>query len=244
MGFENDLNQAINACRRFQKQHSDVQFILVGNQAQIQACLKPHDYFEVVNASEVIKMDDNPLIAIRKTDSSMYQAIKLVADAKADGVLSAGSTGVYVSMVYYLLKLIPGINKPAFMPYAPTIDKKGVMLLDVGANKTCTGEDLYQFAIMANIYCQSVRQIAKPRIGIINIGTEDNKGFEYHQVADQLLKKDKSLNYIGFVEPRYLIDGVVDIAVTDGFIGNITIKSLEGGLKAITSVLKKEYKKP
>jgi glycerol-3-phosphate acyltransferase PlsX len=244
MGFENDLNEAILACRRFQKLHQDVEFILVGDETKIKSNLKPHDHFEVVNATDIIKMNDNPLTAVRRVDSSMYQAIKLVADNKADGVLSAGSTAIYVSLVYYLLKLIPGVNKPAFMPYLPTVNKRGLMLLDVGANKECTGEDLYQFALMAAIYCENVRHINNPSIGVINIGTEENKGLSYHQKAHELLKQNQSLHYLGFVEPRTLLEGNVDIAVTDGFIGNITLKSLEGGLKTIQTVLKTQYRKP
>jgi glycerol-3-phosphate acyltransferase PlsX len=244
MGFENDLNEAILACRHFQKQHQDVEFILVGNEDKIKSCLKSNDHFKIVNATDIIQMQDNPLTAIRRVDSSMYKAIKLVADNKADGVLSAGSTPIYVSLVYYLLRLIPGVNKPAFMPYLPTINKKGLMLLDVGANKECTGQDLYQFALMSSIYCFNVRKISNPSIGVVNIGTEANKGFAYHKEADELLKQNKKLNYVGFVEPRTLLDGNVDIAVTDGFVGNITLKSLEGGLQSIKKVLKDKYKKP
>jgi len=189
-------------------------------------------------------MDDSPLVAMHKTNSSMYQAIKLVADDKADGVLSAGATSCYVVLVYALLKLIPGINKPAFMPFLPTSNKKGLMLLDVGANKFATADDLHQFAIMGNIYCQMIRHISNPKVGIINIGTEATKGFEYHQQANELLKKDSTLNYVGFVEPRNLLHGVVDLAVCDGYTGNLVLKSLEGGLKTLTDVLKSSYKRP
>jgi glycerol-3-phosphate acyltransferase PlsX len=243
MGFENDISEAIKACRKFKSKHNDVQFVLVGREAEIKARLKPNDDFEVVNANDVITMDDSAMIAMRKTDSSMYKAIQLVQEGKGDGVLSAGSSICYVPMSYFLLKIINGINKPAFMPYIPSINKKGFMMLDVGANKECTGEDLYQFALMGAIYCQEIRNIASPKIGIVNIGTEIDKGFAYHKDAYNLLKADKSINFVGFVEPRGLLNGVVDVAVTDGFVGNITLKSLEGGLLAIKTALKSEYKK-
>jgi glycerol-3-phosphate acyltransferase PlsX len=243
MGFENDIIEPIKACRKFKRQHQDVEFILVGNKDKIQSLIKPNEFI-IHPANDVIKMDDNPMIAMRKTDSSMYQAIQLVQNNQADGVLSAGSSSCYVPMSYLMLKLIDGINKPAFMPYVPTNNGKGFMLIDCGANKECSGEDLYQFAIMANIYCQTIRHINKPTIGVINIGTEAEKGLSHHHTANELLKKDQSLNYIGFVEPRYLLNGSVDIAVCDGYTGNITLKALEGGLSALKDSLKKEYKKP
>ncbi|MDR2369539.1 MAG: phosphate acyltransferase, partial [Mycoplasmataceae bacterium] len=202
MGFENDISEAIKACRKFNRQHTDVQFILVGNEQEIKVRLKPSDHFEIVHATDVIKMDDSPLLAIRKTNSSMYKAIELVANNQADGVLSAGSSTCYVPMAFLLLKLIDGINKPAFMPYLPTTTKQGFMMLDVGANKECTGEDLYCFAKIGSIYCQIIRNIPNPRVGIINIGTEIAKGFAYQKDAYELITKDKTINFVGFIEPR------------------------------------------
>jgi glycerol-3-phosphate acyltransferase PlsX len=244
MGFENDISEAIKACRKFGKLYKDVQFILVGNQSEIQARLNQKDHFEIVHAPDVVKMDDNPMLAIRKTNSSMYKAIELVQKNQADGVLSAGSSTCYVPMAFVLLQLIKGINKPAFMPYLPSANKKGFMMLDVGANKECTGIDLYQFAKMGNIYSQLIRKIPNPRVGIINIGTEIDKGFLFQKEAYQLIAKDKDINFVGFVEPRELLTGVVDVAVADGYTGNITLKSLEGGLSAIKTTMKKEFKKP
>jgi glycerol-3-phosphate acyltransferase PlsX len=244
MGFENDISEAIRACRRFNKEHSDVQFILVGRQEEIKSHLNPRDQFEIVHASDVIKMNDSPMLALRKTNSSMYKAIELVQNKQADGVLSAGSSSCYVPMSFVLLKLIDGINKPAFMPYIPAINKKGFMMLDVGANKECTGEDLYQFAKMGHVYSKLVRNINHPRIGIVNIGTEVEKGFDFQKKAYQLIHQDKSINFVGFVEPRELLNGVVDVAIADGYTGNITLKSLEGSLSAVKDLLKREFKKP
>jgi glycerol-3-phosphate acyltransferase PlsX len=116
-------------------------------------------------------------------------------------------------------------------------------ILDVGANKECTGHDLYQFALMAQVYYQTIKHIANPKIGVINIGVEESKGFNYQREASKLLKDDKSVNYLGFVEPRELLESGVDIAVSDGYSGNLTLKSLEGGLKTITGVFKRGYKK-
>jgi glycerol-3-phosphate acyltransferase PlsX len=243
MGFENDVSQAIIACEKFYKLHDDVKFVLVGSKKVIEKC-KGFSNFEIIDAEEVIKMNESPLSALRKTNSSMYKAIELVANDKADGVLSAGSTACYVALVFHLLKKIDGIDKIAFMPYVPTTAGGGFNMIDVGANKECSGKDLYNFAIMANVYCKEVMHIANPRIGVINIGTEDDKGFVYHQQAHNLLKSNKNINYVGFVEPRNLLNGVVDIAVSDGYTGNITLKSMEGGLKALKYALKQQYNKP
>lgn len=244
MGFENDLAQAINAAISFSKKNKDVEIILFGKKQEIENNFKKPNQFQIVDCQEVVNMDDSPISALRKTNSSMYQAIKYVADNKADGVLSAGSTACYVLLVYQLIKTIPGIERPAFMPYLPTDNNKGLTLLDVGANKECSGKNLYQFALMGKIYCELVRNISNPTIGIINIGTEKDKGLVYHQEADKLLSEDKTLNYKGFVETRYLLNGIVDLAICDGYTGNITLKALEGGLKAITNTLKRQYKKP
>jgi glycerol-3-phosphate acyltransferase PlsX len=130
------------------------------------------------------------------------------------------------------------------MPFLPTVNKKGFMLLDVGANKNCDHIDLINFAKMGQIYSKLIRDIEQPKIGIINIGTEKTKGFDFQQRADKILSEDKNMNYVGYIEPRDLLNGIVDVAVADGYSGNLTLKSLEGGLKALKTVLKKQYKNP
>ena len=244
MGFENDISQAIDACNAFQQCHRDVEFILVGNKQLIEQHLDSSINMQIIHATDVVKMDTDPLTALRMTNSSMYQAINLVATNQADGVLSAGATPCYVAMVFYLLKKMDGINKIGFMPFVPTVVGDGFNLIDVGANKEASGLDLQKFAIMASVYCQLTRNISMPRVGIVNIGTENNKGFAYHQEAKKLLESNTSINFVGFVEPRDLLNSIVDIAVCDGYTGNLTLKAMEGGLKAIKNALKVEYKKP
>lgn len=244
MGFENDINEAIKACRDFVKKNQNVKIILSGNKDQIVKLLKSENEFEIIDAKDIISMEDDPLSSRTRKESSMYQAILAVKNNKADGVLSAGNTACYVFLTYLLLGKINGISKHAFMPYFPTRNNKGFNLLDVGANKDCDAKDLITFAKMGNIYAQSVRKIKNPTIAIANIGTEDNKGLERHIEANKILKQDKSINYVGFVEPRYLMEGVVDIVVADGFVGNIILKTLEGSAKTISRALKDELKKP
>jgi glycerol-3-phosphate acyltransferase PlsX len=243
MGFENDPSEAIKACRLFNKKNKNVTFILVGQAQEIKDRIHQDDHFEIVDAKDIVKMDDNPVTVLRNPNTSMYKAIELVQKGEADGVLSAGCSSCFVPMTYVLLKVIPGINKPAFMPFVPTSNRRGLTMLDVGANKECIGEDLYQFAKLATLYCQLIRGIKKPEVGIINIGTEPDKGFQYHKDAHELCKKDTSITYKGFIEPRFLLEGTLDIAISDGYTGNITLKSMEGGLSAIKFALKRQYKK-
>lgn len=244
MGFENKTSEAIVAARKFEKKFAGAKVILVGKEQTIKQCLTAKDRFEIVNVDDVINMDDTPITALRKKNTSMLTAINLVKEHKADAVVSAGSTSCFVPLVQMNLGSINKVSKFGFMPFIPTTNKVGFNMIDVGANINVEGKDLYDFALMANEYVKLVRKIAKPRIGVLNIGTEHHKGFAYHQEAYDLISKNKDLNFVGFVEPKGLLDGVVDICVCDGFSGNICLKALEGSLKSVARILKDGYKKP
>lgn len=244
MGFENKLEQAIIAARDFSKEHKGTKIVLVGNEVDIKKCLNDKDDFEILHADEIINMDDTPITALRKRDTSMLKAINLVKNRKADAVVSAGSTSCFVPLVQMNLGSIDNVSKFGFMPFIPTANGKGFNMIDVGANINVSGEDLYHFALMANEYARIVRKVPNPRIGVLNIGTEHHKGFEYHHEANKLLSENKTINYIGFVEPKGLLDGVVDVCVCDGFSGNICLKALEGSLKTVSHILKSNYRKP
>lgn len=244
MGFENKTIEAIKAARKFEKKFSGAKVILVGDHETIIKNVNDKDNFEIVDAKGVINMDDTPITALRKQDTSMLTAIKLVKEGKADAVVSAGSTSCFVPLVQMNLGSINNVSKFGFMPWIPTVNKKGFNMIDVGANINVDGKDLYNFALMANEYTRLVRKISNPKIGVLNIGTEHHKGFEYHKEAYDLLKANKNLNFIGYVEPKGLLDGVVDVCVCDGYSGNICLKSLEGSLKSVAHILKKGYKMP
>ena len=244
MGFENKTSEAINAARKFSKDYPGAKIILVGKEEVIKPCLKPDDNFEIVHATEIIDMNDTPITALRKKDTSMLKAINLVKVNTTDAVVSAGSTSCFVPLVQMNLGSINNVEKFGFMPFIPTTNKVGFNMIDVGANINVTGEDLYNFALMANEYARIVRKISNPKIGVLNIGTEHHKGFAYHKDAYDLLSKNKNLNFVGFVEPKGLLDGQVDVCVCDGFSGNICLKALEGALKSVGSILKDGYKKP
>jgi glycerol-3-phosphate acyltransferase PlsX len=246
MGFENDIKEAVDACRDFHIRHSDVNFLLIGNEKEISSCLKSSDNFfiKIFHTSEYVKMNDDPLKIIRNKNTSMYVALSKLVNNEGDGVLSAGNTGCFVALSYLLVKPINNISKPGFMPCIPTIkNNKNIYLIDVGANKECNGNDLYNFALMANLYCKNVCKIDSPKIGILNIGAEETKGFDFHKDGNELLKQNKKINYVGFVEPREIMRGNIDILVCDGYSGNLVLKTLEGSLKSVALVLKNSYKK-
>ena len=243
MGHEGKLSDAIKAARKLVAKHREVQIILVGNKNQIEQIIQPNE-FEILDCEQAIQMTDSPIEALRKTNSSMYQAMKLVADHKADGIFSAGSTQCFVSLLYFLIKPIKNGLKPCFLPFIPTLKKIPSGMCDVGAQINCTGQDLYDFAKMAKIFFEEALNRKFPKVGLINIGTEACKGYEFHKVANDLLLNDKSFNYVGFVEPRYIFDGIVDIAICDGYTGNLVLKSIEGGAKAVSEAFKAQYKKP
>ena len=244
MGFENPISDAIKACRDFLKKNKNIKIILVGHENKIKPCLLPSDNFEICHAEDEITMETEPLSARSRKESSMYKAIMLVKDEKADGVLSAGSTACYVFLTFMLLGRLKNVNKPGFMPFLPTRDGAGLNILDVGANKECSAQDLVCFAKLGNIYLKHVRKVNNPKIGIINIGIEDNKGLNYHIEANKILKNEKSLNYIGFVESRGLLEGGLDLAICDGYSGNLVLKSVEGAFKTVINSFFDFYKKP
>ncbi len=243
MGFENDVSCAVKACSDFARKNN-VEIILVGDEALIKPHLKSKDTrLEVVHCQDYVTQDDTVFSLRTKKSTSMHVAMELVIRNKADGVLSAGNSAVYVFLAYQKFGLIDGITKPGFMCYVPSFGKNGFNMLDVGASKEVDAYDLYMFAVMANIYCPS-RGVKHPSIKILNIGTEKHKGFERHIQADELLKQNKKLNYQGFVESKELLNGVCDVVLTDGYSGNICLKAMEGSVKTVFTNILKPYKNP
>lgn len=244
MGFENEIKEATKACIQFQKDHH-VEIVLVGDETKIKASLTPEQakLFSIVHATEVIEQTDDISIIRSKKDSSMLKAIQLVANNHADGVLSAGNSAVYVFLTYQQFGLIPGVSKPAFMPFIPSFKGHGFNVIDVGASADCAALDLYQFAMMGHIYT-SCRGLDHPRIGVLNIGTEDHKGLAWHAELNTMLKNNSMLNYIGFVEAKDLLNGVCDVLITDGYTGNVLLKTLEGALRIVFKSIVDYYKTP
>jgi phosphate acyltransferase len=245
MGSELGVKPAIESSRKFKKDYPDTEIILFGVEKEIQKFINPKDNFKIVDCSEYILASDNVLSVIRsKKDSSLIKAIESVIDNKADAIISAASTPHFVSCTFLKMKTIKDNIKPSFMPWIPTVDQKGFIMTDVGANKECSGLDLYNFALMANTYSKNVLKIDNPRIYINNIGEEKNKGKIYHQEADKLLSDNNSINYLGFKEPKNLLDGGHDIIICDGYSGNLVLKTLEGTMKTMSHTIRSQLKKP
>ena len=182
---------------------------------------------EVIAASQVVTMEEKPREAIRrKKDSSMRVAIDLVHEARASAAVSSGNTGALTAIAHFVLKTLPGVERAAIISAIPAAHGLTLML-DLGANTKATPEQLRQFAAMGSIIARDVNGIAKPRIGLLNIGEEDMKGHEVVQGAHALIGAS-SLNYVGFVEGDDIFSGRVDVVVTDGFTGNVALKTMEG----------------
>ena len=216
--------------------------VLVGDKDKITEILQSlvfvSDRLEIVHAPDVVTMDDVPTVAIRtkKTSSIVvaYDYLKQNDDAMA--LVSAGSTGATLTGAVLKLGRIPNISRPALAPILPTINDGGVMLLDCGANADCKPENLLHFGIMGNEYMKAIG-VKKPRIGLLNIGTEEEKGSETVKEAYQLLK-NSNLNFVGNIEARDVLRGNVDVVVSDGFAGNVCLKTIEGTAEILFGELK------
>ena len=226
----------------------DLSVILCGDEAQIKAVLSECQYdesrVEIVHTTEVITMEDSPAMAVKtKKDSSTVVAFRLVKEGRADGVVSSGSTGAVLTAGVLILRRIKGVSRPGLCPIIPNHNGGGTFICDCGANLECTPENLVHFATMASIYATAAYGIENPRVGLLNNGTEDHKGLQLQQEVNALLKENKTLNYVGNVEGRDLMYGDIDVMVADGFTGNIAIKSVEGCGKAVSSIMKREFKR-
>ncbi|NLY67003.1 MAG: phosphate acyltransferase PlsX [Tissierellia bacterium] len=220
-----------------------VEIIIVGKEDAIEEELKKYDYpnntIEILNANDVITNDDEPALAIRrKKDSSMVVGLKALTENKGVGFVSCGSTGALLAGGLFIVKRIKGIERAALAAPYPTT--KGMsLLIDSGANVDCKPEYLKQFAIMGSIYCEKVLGYRSPKVGLANIGTEEAKGNTIVKEAYNLLK-ESNINFIGNVEARDIPQGVCDVIVCDGFVGNIILKLTEGMAITILSMIKEE----
>ncbi|HEL0004535.1 phosphate acyltransferase PlsX [Streptococcus equi] len=226
------VNQAIEA-------FSDIEIQLYGDQSRIESYLVKSDRVSIVHTDEKINSDDEPAKAIRrKKNASMVLAARAVKDGRADAVLSAGNTGALLAAGLFIIGRIKGVDRPGLLSTLPTVDGSGFDMLDLGANAENTAEHLHQYAILGSFYAKHVRGIAKPRIGLLNNGTEATKGDSLRKEVYNFLASDSSLQFIGNVEARDLMSGVADVVVADGFTGNAVLKSIEGTAMSIMGQLK------
>jgi glycerol-3-phosphate acyltransferase PlsX len=233
---------AIDALRR----HPSLQILLVGRQEQIAPLVARYARSErqrlaITHAEAVVAMDEKPALALRRRkDSSMYLALQAVADGRADACVSAGNTGALMVLGRSILHTLPGIDRPAITSAVPTLHGH-CHVLDLGANVDCTANHLLQFAIMGSVMIEAVEGIARPRVGLLNIGAEEIKGNEQVRLASRLLAEQRQLNYVGFIEGDGVFSGRADLVVCDGFVGNIALKSSEGLARLISRKLRRSF---
>ena len=242
MGGDNAPEAVVKGAVRA-KRELGIEVTLVGIEERVRNCLQAEgcDDIEVVNAAEIITMNDDPSTATRKKkDSSMAVALKLLSEGKGDAVVSAGSTGALLTGATLTVKRIRGIRRAAMAPVLP-VGEHGVMLIDCGANVECTAEYLLQFAYMGSFYAKKLMGLDSPRVGLLNVGTEPEKGGELqHQVFALLTKaaEEGRIRFVGNIEGTDVFSGKVDVVVTDGFTGNVLLKSTEGVIKYMMKTLK------
>ena len=239
MSGERDPLASIGAAIEALKNDDALEVFLVGDESIIAEHF-PKELMhraEIIHTDEVVSMDESPVDALRKKkNSSMRLSVNLVSEGKADACVSSGNTGALMANAKYVLKTLPTIDRPAFMKAIPT--KGGyTYMLDLGANSTCTAEQLYQFALMGNLVAREIKGISSPKVALLNIGEEEIKGHEMIKEASILLE-ESPINYVGYIEGNDIVEDKADVIVTDGFTGNIAIKAMEGTIGLMVSVLK------
>jgi glycerol-3-phosphate acyltransferase PlsX len=242
MGGDHGPHVTVPAALEFQARLPDVELILVGLQDVIGRELKgARARVRVHAATEVVAMDEPPAQALRyKKDSSMRVAVDLVKSGQAHACVSAGNTGALMAISRFVLKTLPGIDRPAIATVLPNMRRTNTYVLDLGANVDCTAEHLLQFGIMGAMLVAAVEHKERPSVGLLNIGTEDIKGNEAVKQAAGLLR-ESGLNFVGNVEGDDIYKGTVDVVVCDGFVGNVALKSSEGVAQMMATTMREEF---
>ncbi len=248
MGGDFAPKQQVLGSMQALEKDKDLYLILVGDKTQIEEELAPLTYdksrLEIVHTTETISMEEVPTKAVKtKKDSSLVVAFRLLKEGKADGLVSSGSTGAVLTAGVLILGRLKGVSRPALCPAVPNYRGESTLICDCGANLECKPINLVHFAVMASAYAQTVFGVKEPRVGLLNNGTEDHKGLLLQQEVNALLKEVDCVNYVGNVEGRDLMYGDIDVLVSDGFTGNIAMKAVEGCGKAVSTILKREYKR-
>ncbi|NLK71773.1 MAG: phosphate acyltransferase PlsX [Clostridiales bacterium] len=242
MGGDHAPGEIVKGCLEALKQISH-EIYIIGDEQKIQNELNKYTYNKekvaIVHTTEIITSEDQPVKSIRsKNDSSMVVGMNMVKNGEVDVFISAGNTGALMAGALFILGRIPGIDRPALASVYPNpAMKKACLLVDAGANAECKVNNLVEFAIMGSIYCEKVLNIENPRVGLVNIGTEDEKGTKTVKDAYKIMKKT-DLNFIGNVEARELQNNICDVIVCDGFVGNVILKLSEGVALTFVQLLK------
>ncbi|MCB9499149.1 MAG: phosphate acyltransferase PlsX [Erysipelotrichaceae bacterium] len=243
MGGDNGVKSTIPAVKQFLENHDDVDFICVGDPALLSE-LKDNKHVKIIESKTVLTMDVDPMSAINDKDSSLAIAIANYKTEQANALITAGSTGALVTFGVFKIKRLEGVRHPGFISPIPTMIKgKQMVACDLGANIANTKEDLLNYAVMGSLYYKISFKKENPNVFLLNNGTEEEKGNELTKETYQLLKASKQIKFCGNIEARDPLKGECDVLIMDGFSGNIYLKSTEGALKVMSSLLKKAFKK-
>lgn len=244
MGGDNAPKAVLDGVMQAQKNYPEIEYFITGPEELLKEEVKNYSLdmtkITLVDAKEVITTNEHPVMAVRKKkDSSLCKALKLVKDGECDAIISGGSTGAFLAGCTFIVGRIKGVERPALAPIMP--GKNGAfMIVDVGANVDCKPSYLVQFANMGKIYYQNVFNNNNPKVGLLNIGAEEEKGNELTKQTYQLLKNENKLNFVGNIEPREIPLGDCQVVVSDGFVGNTALKMYEGVAKTLLSMIKDE----
>lgn len=247
MGGDHGAHVTVPAALAFVRETQDARVLLVGQAAMVESELKRQgasagERIQVIPAPEVVAMDEAPASALRgKRESSMRIAIDAVKNQDAHACVSAGNTGALMAIARFVLKMLPGIDRPAIASFLPTL-RGHTCVLDLGANVDCTAEHLLQFAVMGSSLISAVDHIEKPSVGLLNIGEEAIKGNDVVKQAAELLR-DSGLNFYGNIEGTDIYKGTTDVIVCDGFVGNVALKTSEGLAQMLASYLREEFQR-
>ncbi len=247
MGGDNSPRIVVEGINIAHKNNPDIKFLLFGDEIKVSEEMKKfpqlREYCTLIHATEVVKNEDKPSQVIRNKNTSMYMAIDAVRKGDAKAIISAGNTGALMAISKMILKTIQRIHRPAICTNIP--HKNGMcVMLDLGANTECSAVNLAEFAIIGNILARHTLGIERPRIALLNIGAEEMKGREeIHQAAKMIKNTHLDLNFIGYIEPHQIAEGYADVIVSDGFTGNIALKTMEGTAKLVSGLVKDSIKK-
>ena len=239
LGGDNGSRPIIDAIKSFLKENNDFHIIAVGNQEELQEL---EGICEIIHAPDIVPMESGPLEVMRMKNSSMYVANSLMKEKKGDAVVSCGSTGGFLSCATLMLKTAPNVKRAAFVaPFPTKIKGKKVVILDIGASNENSPEELAQFAVMGELYSRYIFNVEKPKVYLLSNGTEEGKGSPSGKEAYKLLKSNPYFK--GNIEARNALSGEADVIVSDGFTGNVFLKSCEGTAKMMSTMMKNAFKK-
>lgn len=241
MGGDNAPQAIVEGVMLAKQDFPDIEFQLYGKEAEIKKYITDEKNITIIHTNEKIASDDEPVKAIRrKKTASMVLAAQAVKNGEANAIFSAGNTGALLAAGLFIVGRIKNVERPGLMSTLPVMGEpdKGFDMLDLGANADNKPEHLVQYAVLGSFYAEKVRNVQNPRVGLLNNGTEETKGSELTKKAFELLAADETINFVGNVEARELLNGVADVVVTDGFTGNAVLKSIEGTAMNMMSLLK------